>query len=78
MEKSGRDESFPPNLLMSQKFPFVTVQLELIYCPKLSKITKKKKPKSKAIKRVKVGRNKKCNKKKIKKQQAQESEQWPA
>ena len=37
----------------------------------------KKKTKSKAITRVKMGRNKKCNKKKSKSNKSQESEQWP-
>ena len=38
--KSGRVESFLPNLLISRKVVSVTVQLELIYCPQPSKITK--------------------------------------
>ena len=54
--KSGKVESFPPILLLSKKFSLITVQ-ELIYF--LSQEKLQKEPKSKAITRDKMGRNKK-------------------
>ena len=54
--KSGKAESFLPILLLSKKFSLITVQ-ELIYC--LSQAKLQKEPKSKAITRDKMGRNKK-------------------
>ena len=54
IEKSGKDESFPPILLLSKSFFLITVQ-ELIYCPSQAKLQKE--PKSKAITRDKMGRN---------------------
>ena len=58
MEKIGKAESFPPILLLSQKkkLSVITVQ-ELIYYPSQAKLQKE--PKSKAITRDKMGRNKK-------------------
>ena len=58
--KSGKAESFLPILLLSKKLSLITVQ-ELIYCPSQAKLQKE--PKSKAITRDKMGRNKNCNKK---------------
>ena len=40
MEKSRKDESFPPILLLSKKLSLITVQ-EHIYCPSQAKLQKK-------------------------------------
>ena len=73
MEKSGRAESFLPNLLIRKKLSLIIVQQGLIYCPSQEKLQKN--PKSKAITRDKMGRKPKREQQSTS-QMGSRKEQW--